>query len=148
MWKIPVFLYAQDVSSALPGKGPVLVAAGCEIPSISTVCTQAKRRCAQVIHMFVHRQQGSSPCSAPPEDGSVRVIHRRAADPRTVTGCGLRVLGLAEAPTSGVLRICVRIAYLCTYLRRSCRQTFVSFEHLEEYLDERVRKTTDYVYST
>jgi hypothetical protein len=33
---------------------------GCEIPSISTVCAQAWRRCAQVIHMFVHRQQGSS----------------------------------------------------------------------------------------
>jgi hypothetical protein len=34
---------------------------GCEIPSISTVYAQAWRRCAQVIHMFVHRQQGSSP---------------------------------------------------------------------------------------
>ena len=32
----------------------------CGIPSISTVYAQAWRRCAQVIHMFVHRQQGSS----------------------------------------------------------------------------------------
>ena len=31
------------------------------IPSISTAYAQAWRRCAQVIHMFVHRQQGSSP---------------------------------------------------------------------------------------
>jgi hypothetical protein len=30
------------------------------IPSISTAYAQAWRRCAQVIHMFVHRQQGSS----------------------------------------------------------------------------------------
>ena len=34
---------------------------GSVIPSISTMCAQARRRCAQVIHMFVHRQQGSSP---------------------------------------------------------------------------------------
>ena len=34
---------------------------GCEIPSISTVYAQAWRRCAQVIHMFVHRRQGSGP---------------------------------------------------------------------------------------
>ena len=33
----------------------------CGIPSISTVYAQAWCRCAQVIHMFVHRQQGSSP---------------------------------------------------------------------------------------
>lgn len=33
----------------------------CGIPSISTAYAQAWRRCAQVIHMFVHRQQGSSP---------------------------------------------------------------------------------------
>jgi hypothetical protein len=121
----------------------------CGIPSISTVYTQAQRRCAQVIHMFVHRQQGKQ---------SLLGAARRAVpsvsstvgppDPRTVTGCALRVLGLWEASASGVLRICVRIAYLCTYLRCSCRQTFVSFEHLEEYLDERVRKTTDYAYST
>ena len=73
-------------------------------------------------------------------------------DLRTVTGCGLRVLGLWEASASGIFAyLCtyyVRITYLCTYLRRSCRQTFVSFEHLKEYLDERVRKTTDYAYST
>ena len=31
------------------------------IPSISTAYAQARRRCAQVVHMFVHRQQGSSP---------------------------------------------------------------------------------------
>jgi hypothetical protein len=30
------------------------------IPSISTAYAQAWRRCAQVIHMFVHRHQGSS----------------------------------------------------------------------------------------
>jgi hypothetical protein len=30
------------------------------IPSISTAYAQAWRRCAQVIHMFVHRQRGSS----------------------------------------------------------------------------------------
>jgi hypothetical protein len=33
---------------------------GLGIPSISTAYAQAWRRCAQVIHMFVHRQQGSS----------------------------------------------------------------------------------------
>jgi hypothetical protein len=73
-------------------------------------------------------------------------------DSRTVTGCGLHVLGLWEASASGVLRICVRITYVLRVRVRifgaPCRQTFVSFEHLEEYLDERVRKTTDYAYST
>jgi hypothetical protein len=34
---------------------------GSGIPSISTAYAQARRRCAQVIHMFVHRQQESSP---------------------------------------------------------------------------------------
>ena len=34
---------------------------GSRIPSISTAYAQARGRCAQVIHMFVHRQQGSSP---------------------------------------------------------------------------------------
>jgi len=41
-------------------------------------------------------------------------------DLRTVTGCGLRVLGLWEASASGVLRICVRI----TYLLRTCVRIF------------------------
>ena len=73
-------------------------------------------------------------------------------DSRTVTGCGLRVLGLWEASASGVLRICVRITYVLRVrvriFGRSCRQTFVSFQYLEEYLDERVRKRTYYAYST
>jgi hypothetical protein len=34
---------------------------GSGIPSISTAYAQARGRCAQVIHMFVHRQQGSGP---------------------------------------------------------------------------------------
>lgn len=69
-------------------------------------------------------------------------------DPRTVTGCGRRVLGVVGGVgLRGFAYLCtyyVRITYGCTYLRRSCRQTFASFEYLEEYLDGRVRKTTNY----
>jgi hypothetical protein len=44
------------------------------IPSISTAYAQAWRRCAQVIHMFVHRQQGSSRvvCGQAARIGTVR----------------------------------------------------------------------------
>ena len=67
---------------------------GCGIPSISTVCTQAQSRCAQVIHMFVHRQQRRVPARRRQEDGSVLSSTVGPPDPRTVTGCGLRVLRL------------------------------------------------------
>lgn len=44
------------------------------IPSISTAYAQAWRRCAQVIHMFVHRQPGSSRlvCGQAARIGTVR----------------------------------------------------------------------------
>jgi hypothetical protein len=47
---------------------------GLGIPSISTAYAQAWRRCAQVIHMFVHRQQGSSRlvCGQAARIGTVR----------------------------------------------------------------------------
>ena len=38
---------------------------GSEIPSISTAHAQAQRCCAQVIHIFVHSQQVSSPLASP-----------------------------------------------------------------------------------
>jgi hypothetical protein len=43
---------AKALSGMRPGSG---------IPSISTVHAQARCRCAQIIHMFVHSQQVSSP---------------------------------------------------------------------------------------
>jgi hypothetical protein len=42
-------------------KAPSQVQPGREIPRISTGCAQDRRCCAQVIHMFVHREQGSGP---------------------------------------------------------------------------------------
>jgi hypothetical protein len=53
---------------------------GSKIPSISTAHAQAQRCCAQVIHIFVHSQQLSSPgrpdrqqpISAPPRGGTAR----------------------------------------------------------------------------
>jgi hypothetical protein len=48
---------------------------GSEIPSISTAHAQAQRCCAQVIHIFVHSQQVSSPLAGP-TDGS-RSARRR-----------------------------------------------------------------------
>ena len=55
MWIIPDFSVCTGMTRALPGKCPLLVPAGCGIPSISTAYAQDWRRCAQVIHMFVHR---------------------------------------------------------------------------------------------
>ncbi len=52
---------------ALPWQRP-----GSGIPSISTEYAQARRRCAQVIHMFVHRQQESSPAWLAGSSGSAR----------------------------------------------------------------------------
>ena len=49
------FFQLKILLCAWPGSG---------IPSISTAYAQARRRCAQVIHMFVHRQQGSNPVAA------------------------------------------------------------------------------------
>lgn len=74
-------------------------------------------------------------------------------DPRTVTGCGLHVLGLRETSASGVFAyLCtyyVLITYVCTYLRGAPAGRHLSASSTpEEYLDERVRKTTDYAYST
>jgi hypothetical protein len=72
---------------------------GSGIPSISTAYAQARRRCAQVIHMFVHRQQGSSPagwpirpCSDCPRDSASPTGHPgwdRGVDPaQTTAGSG------------------------------------------------------------
>ncbi len=61
---------------------------GCEIPSISTVYAQAWRRCAQVIHMFVHRQQGSR---------SSDRLAGSSGSARTPV-----LAGLASAPRAGV----------------------------------------------
>jgi len=48
---------------------------GSEIPSISTAHAQAQRCCAQVIHIFVHSQQASSPLAGPTD--SSRSARRR-----------------------------------------------------------------------
>jgi hypothetical protein len=64
MWIIPDFSVCTGMTRALPGKCPLLVPAGRRIPSISTAYAQDWRRCAQVIHMFVHRQQGAAFWSA------------------------------------------------------------------------------------
>jgi hypothetical protein len=47
-------------------KGPPEVRPGSGIPSISTGRKQAQCCCAQVIHIFVHSQQVSSPLAGPP----------------------------------------------------------------------------------
>jgi hypothetical protein len=51
------------------------------IPSISTGCPQVRRRCAQVIHMFVHKTAWRS---LPPRSGSAhRCLRARAKHTRT-----------------------------------------------------------------
>ncbi len=54
VWTIPVFLHAQGVDRALPGEGPVMGAAWQRSPQHFPVCTQARRRFTQVVHMVVH----------------------------------------------------------------------------------------------
>ena len=51
---------------------------GSEIPSISTAHAQAQRCFAQVIHIFVHSQQASSPLADPTD--SSRSARRRRGD--------------------------------------------------------------------
>jgi hypothetical protein len=54
-------LYAQAKLALSQVNALFWLRLACGIPSISTAYAQAWRRCAQVIHMLVHRQQGSSP---------------------------------------------------------------------------------------
>ena len=70
-----------------PGRG---------IPRISTAYAQVGRSCAQVIHMFVHRQQRGSPLTVLADSsGSSRVCSRARACTRT------RGSGLAEIAREG-----------------------------------------------
>lgn len=64
MWIIPDFSVCTGMTRALPGKCPSWFRMARGIPSISTAYAQAWRRCAQVIHMVVHRQQGAAVKSA------------------------------------------------------------------------------------
>ena len=62
MWIITDFLCMHRHGLALSQVNALFwFRLACGIPSISTAYAQAWRRCAQVIHMFVHRQQGSRP---------------------------------------------------------------------------------------
>ncbi len=65
-----MFSQVNALSWLRPGSG---------IPSISTVYAQALRRCAQVIHTFVHRQQESSPLAglAGSSGSARRCLHAR-----------------------------------------------------------------------
>lgn len=65
---------------------------GSEIPSISTVHAQAQRCCAQVIHIFVHSQQASSPLAA----RQAAADQRAGATGDTVRGRGCKAIGLAR----------------------------------------------------
>ncbi len=70
------------------------------IPSISTAYAQARRRCAQVIHMFVHRQQGSSPVAwLAGSSGSVhRCLRARPASRMRGSGPGLDEIAPGRQP--------------------------------------------------
>jgi hypothetical protein len=70
----------------------------CGIPSISTVYAQAWRRCAQVIHMLVHRQRGSSPL--PGWQAAADRTGRRSLPTRPAPRAGVRDT-LAHRPLLG-----------------------------------------------
>ena len=128
-----------------------------EIPNISTVYTQAWRRCAQVIHMFLHRRPGNSPLlGTSPEDVRVRVVRRRLVGPGIVTGCDGAYSTRSSYPGRPRERLVKgangrrRSPGLCVseYASALLQADIVSFEHLKEYLGERVRKRTNNAYST
>jgi len=75
-------------------KGLLWLRPGSGIPSISTAYAQARRRCAQVIHMFVHRRQGSSPVAGLPSRPGVLDSLVRLAQDGDHVGCpGLQAAG-------------------------------------------------------
>ena len=90
---------------------------GSGIPSISTAYAQARRRCAQVIHMFVHRQQGSSPVAwlAGSSGSARRCLRARPAGRMRGSGPGLdEIAPEGSHRTIGVAHSCWRA------LRWSC----------------------------
>ena len=73
---------------------------GSGIPSISTAYAQARRRCAQVIHMFVHRRQGSSPVAglAGSRGSARRCLRARPAGRMRGSGPGLDEIAPGRQP--------------------------------------------------
>lgn len=91
---------------------------GSGIPSISTAYAQPRRRCAQVIHKFVHRQQGSSPVAWP--GGSSRSARRclRARPAGRVRGSGQgSYLMIAVTQRTGRAAARIRAALMTVSIR-------------------------------
>ena len=89
------FSQVKALSCLRPGSG---------IPSISTAYAQARRRCAQVIHMFVHRQQEGSPVAWPADSSRSARRCLRPRPARRMRGSG-RVYGTLPGFVPGVMLV-------------------------------------------
>ena len=104
MWIIPGFLCMHRVRLALSQVKPLSwLRPGSGIPSISTAYAQARRRCAQVIHMFVHRQQGGSPVAglAGSSGSACRCLRAWPAGRMRGSGPGLDEIASGRQPPDG-----------------------------------------------
>ena len=112
MWTIPGFLRMHRSDRRFPQvKDPPWMRPGSGIPSISTAYAQAQCRCAQVIHIFVHSQQGNqSSCRA----GRQAAAGQRAGCWGHGGGPGARFRAGREVPGRARMRSCQNPGRRCS----------------------------------